>query len=234
MIVDNHFQILNTYEVCQNTIDISENIFVSGDPGISCNNLNSFVKLYKSTGLELSNKANYEILCNTFYKDTCASLNLNLVEAVQDYRTFVEFTAKTHNLEIDNIYDFKMWQHLNFRYISNVYWMLVNMPKVLSKNAKGKTYWDTHFIAFYHTDLFQIWDYQNKADGLEYVRKEGDPKYYKPHHKKLISSVYDDLNYMLYKAKVASLRPESMSWQKLSYIDNEYLPHWRNEKNAMA
>ena len=85
-----------------------------------------------------------------------------------------------------------------------------------------------------HTDLFQIWDYQNKADGLEYVRKEGDPKYYKPHHKKLISSVHDDLNYMLYKAKVASLRPESMSWQKLSFIDNEYLPHWKDEKNAMA
>ena len=107
------------------------------------------------------------------------------------------------------------------------------MPKILLKQRKGKQYWDKNFVAFYHTDQFQVWDYQTKNDGLTYIEKQGDPKYYKPHHKKLISSVHNDLNYTLYKGKLASLPVESMSWQKLSFIDNEYLPHYKDEKKTL-
>ena len=89
-------------------------------------------------------------------------------------------------------------------------------------------------IPFYHTDQFQIWDYQTKQDGLNYLNSDNNPKFYKPHHKKLINLVNYDEDYTLYKGKKASLDAQNNLWSKLKYLDSEYIPYSIDGKNAMV
>ena len=116
----------------------------------------------------------------------------------------------------------------------NVFWMAINMQKILLDNQKGKEHWQDHYIPFYHNDEFQIWEYATKEDGIVYLRSNANPKFYKTHHKKLINKVNYDESYTLYKEKIPSLNQAYMSWYQLSYLDENYIPYFRHGKNAMA
>jgi len=235
IIIANKLQTISTDDVLNNKIpNISKQIFVSGDPGISCTAVNILLPLIKSTKLKLDDSKNFDHLCKLFYKTTCDLHKIDSDTLVNNYKFIVQASARIKNIEVNNMYDFRVWQNINFRYMANVFWMAINMEKIFLENPKGKNYWQTHFIPFYHTDQFQIWDYQTKQDGLNYLNSDNNPKFYKPHHKKLINLVNYDEDYTLYKGKKASLDAQNNLWSKLKYFDSEYIPYSIDGDNAMV
>ena len=224
IILKNGFQTVDVFDVCANSLpELAGSIFVSGDPGISCTGLAPLKRLKdKIPGAKIDDSRCFYDLCRVYFEESCEAKNLPLEDTIQHFLSISNTTASNVGFNIDNIFDFKFWSNLNFRYLSNVYWMLVNMPLVLKNNQKGKEYWRKNFVPFYDTEEFQLWDFYNKDITLKFLMSESDPQLYKPYHKRLINKVYNNDEYTRLKGNVMSLR--SMTVRSVSYIDENFIP----------
>ncbi len=196
--IESNFNVVDatTYhlEICKK--QYFNSIFVTGEPAGALFGGRELANVVKFAG-------DSSVVSNCNWKDHVAMFHPDSAQQ-QFMITEMIKSSTAANFQINDIYDFHWWYTVNYRWIGQIFNILLTCRHFVKQHPYGTQYWNEHFISFFDTDDFLLWSYSNKDILIKSIVANTD-QYYKRQLKEFIYSCNRDKDYLDTKGKEAYL-----------------------------